>query len=237
MSVEVPVPDQTNIKKEAENGENEKKKLPVLLKTKILKDLKGRSESLLNVYEDLGITVENPPSATNIKQGYFNNNSRYPTASQILQLDVIADNELSDGSITKAQNSVITVANDDLLPQFLMLSNRELGMKPHSSLTKHRDIRERNMSVSPELQKRRNSNIPEMRILLNRKYSLQPTCTSQSFTASSSTVASHRSMLNRRHTDFSNRPLYRDDIFFSSNLKRLPQYTSQVGTTYHFYIS
>lgn len=234
MSVEVPVPDQTNIQEEAEN---EKKKLPVLLKTKILKDLKGRSESLLNVYEDLGITVENPPSATDTKHGYFSNNSRYPTASQILQLDVIADNELSDESITKAQNSVATVANDDLLPKFLMLSNRELGTKQNSSLTKHKDIRERNMSVSPELQKRRNSHIPEMRILLNRKYSLQPTCTSQSFTASCSTVASHRSMFHRRHTDFSNRPLYRDDIFFSSNLKRLPQYTSQVGTTCHFYIS
>lgn len=231
MSVQVPVPDpELQEKPENEEEDSKKKKLPLLLKSKILKDLKGRSESLLNVYEDLGITVDDSPATTDPK-GYFNNNCRYPAASQILQLDVITDDEQSNESnesISKAKNTAAATDNDRL-PQLVVLSNRELNTNPHAITTKPREVRERNKSVSPELQKRRNSLMPEMRILLNRKYSLQPNYKSQSFTVSSTTtLASHKSIFNRRHTDIGNRPLYRDDIFFNSSLKRLPQYTSQV---------
>ncbi|XP_065225825.1 monocarboxylate transporter 5-like [Planococcus citri] len=206
MSVKVPVD---------ENLETTNQSL--ILKTEILKKSKDKSASLLNVYEDLGITIED----LNDEKNLFNNNTKYPTASEILHLNAngVLDHLTSSQSLNDDRSAHNTV----------LISEKDLDkrIKPFAS-TKPLDRMERNHSESPEL-KKRNSVIPEMRILLNRKYSLQP-YKSKSFTVSSTTTLDRTtSMYSRRNSknDIGNRPLYRDDIFFNSNLKRLSQYTSQ----------
>lgn len=187
---------------------------PLLLKTEILKKSKHKSASLLNIYEDLGLTIDDSADIKN----FFNSNTKYPTASEILH-GVLEEHRCSSQSL-----------NDGKVHKTVLINEKDLD-KRIKPFEKQLDRLERNHSESPEL-KKRNSVIPEMRILLNRKYSLQPYSKSKSFTVSSTTSLSRTtSMYSRRNSkaDFGNRPLYRDDIFFNSNLKRLSQYTSQVS--------
>lgn len=206
MSIKVPVDEP----KDSSNHPS------LLLKTEILKKTKDKSASLLNIYEDLGITIDDTTDVKNL----FNNNNKYPTASEILHL--------ATNGVDHCRSS--QSLNDDKSANKSVLINEKDLDKLIKPVPKPIDRMERTVSESPEL-KKRNSVIPEMRILLNRKYSLQP-YKSKSFTVSSTTGLSRTtSMCNRRHSkgDFGNRPLYRDDIFFNSNLKRLSQYTSQVS--------
>lgn len=206
MSVKVPVD---------ENLETTNQSL--ILKTEILKKSKDKSASLLNVYEDLGIAIED----LNDEKNLFNNNTKYPTASEILHLN--------PNGVLDHLNSSQSLNEDRTVHSSVLINEKDLD-KRIKAFAKPIDRMERNHSESPEL-KKRNSVIPEMRILLNRKYSLQP-YKSKSFTVSSTTTLDRTtSMYSRRNSksDFGNRPLYRDDIFFNSNLKRLSQYTSQVS--------
>lgn len=52
-------------------------------------------------------------------------------------------------------------------------------------------------------------------------------------------LASAQKKESRRHNQFgsSNRPLYRDDIFFSGSLLRIPQYQSQTSLGYHMSVT
>lgn len=246
MQVQVPV---LEVATEASDNEDstKDKKLPLLLKTKVLRDLKGRSESSLSIYEDVGLIVD---YSDDVKDPYFSGNANYPTASQILQLEVITDQEdlcceeeMHKRSCSHSGPTAVAGDNcttDDKPPfttrhahqsriRHMVMSNHELSTSLHAHSPHLLELRGRNKSVSPVPQKRI-SLVPETRILLDRKYSLQPpTNRSQSFSASAGTLANGtKAPIIRRNTDMGNRPLYRDDIFFNSNLKRLSQYNSQV---------
>lgn len=248
MQVQVPVLEAATDASDNEDLTKDKK-LPLLLKTKVLRDLKGRSESSLSIYEDVGLIVDH---CDDTKDPYFSGNANYPTASQILQLEVIPDQDdaccekaMHKRSRSRSHSGRTAVAVDDCTstnkPSFtdqhthksrirhMVMSNHELSTSPHTNPPSSIESRGRNKSVSP-LPQKRVSLVPETRIFLDRKYSLQPpTNRSQSFSASAATLANGtKAPVIRRNTDMGNRPLYRDDIFFNSNLKRLSQYNSQV---------
>lgn len=159
-------------------------------------------------------------------KNFFNHNTKYPTASQILY--VAADTKKSMQSLNGS------VCSDKSLPKANLITESDLDTRV-KRLSNGLHRLERHHSESPEMVKSTNVMPPEMRILLNRKHSLQQTpYQSKSFTVSSTTTLDDRtnSISSRRSskTEFGNRPLYRDDIFFNSNLKRLSQYTSQVSS-------
>lgn len=243
MQVQVPVIETTTPSSDGEDSTKDKK-LPLLLKTKVLRDLNGRSKSSLSIYEDVGLIVDNGDEA---KDAYFSGNANYPTASQILQLEVIPDQEQEQGDQTLQRrnrshshsNGTATVTDTEHIGnqapltvhrvKQMVMSNRELNTNPQASPRPSLGARGRNKSVSP-LPQKQNSLVPETRILLDRKYSLQPPTTnrSQSLSASGILANGTKGPIVRRNTDMGNRPLYRDDIFFNSNLRRLSQYNSQV---------
>lgn len=252
MQVQVPVNKVTTTVSDNENPAKDKK-LPLLLKTKMLRDLKGKSESSFSIYEEVGLIVDH---SDHLKDPYFSGNANYPTASQILQLEVIPDQEderceeamhrrsrshsggmvtVDDGCTTDDEPALGTLRTHRSTSRQMAMSNHELNTNPRASPRPSLGSRGRNKSVSPVRQKR-NSLVPETRILLDRKYSLQPsTNRSQSFSVSNTTLANGtKAPIVRRNTEMGNRPLYRDDIFFNSNLKRLSQYNSQVNLKYQY---
>lgn len=238
-----------------------------IMQTKIIANgITEKSESLLNMYEDSGLTVTNSTELYNL----FNNNSKYPTAMQIFGIDKrasFAENiKKSSQSLNTALNQqfisdtlgrrsgggVTAIANNNVVPS--SQTDHQLTPQSHPNHESEKDGRidkkETSSSdwkidkVAKDINHAEHNNttnsaagnlwIPEMKILLSRKHSLYSGFKSQSFTEHTTISSIKRDSISlktpRRNTvgrsDLRNRPLYRDDIFFNSSLKRLAQYKS-----------
>jgi hypothetical protein len=230
---------------EAVNSNDRKKssaeQLPLLLRIKMARDDQMKKCDSLVSFADNTSTTAEPKHGPRSRFHKTSNNNMYPTAAQVLarsttalesyqklsshslnlQINVLYGSNISDASPAKSKNRLSLASYSDALQQ------EEEGKRVLLVNSVPEDITIKKVATYTELlkpvQEERRGSDENTGMLGKGERDTVIQATNK--TGNRTRTTSESSIKSR---EVGVRPLYRDDIFFSASVHRLPQYTSQV---------
>jgi len=215
--------------------------LPLLLRIKMARDDQMRNcESLASFADNTSLTAESKPGPRN---RFFktSNNNMYPTAAEVLTRSTTAlesSRRMSSHSLDLQTNALYGSNVSDASPP---KSNKRLSAASYSDAVQQEEDGKAGLVVTPiseDVTIKKVATFTELLKPVQEETHGSDENTEMLGTGARSAViqAANKAGKRTRTTsdcssrsrDVGIRPFYRDDIFFSASLHRLPQYTSQV---------